>query len=64
MTREEFDNLKIGNLIQGKASGLVYIVIEKRLYSLLAVRTVDVSKPDEWNLVSPPNLEVRNLEAT
>jgi hypothetical protein len=56
MTKEEFDNLSTGSLIQHKGTGNAYIiadVIHKHgdIDFFIAVRTIKVSNPMEWKLV-------------
>lgn len=50
MTRDELRALKPGDIIRN-ASGLGYVVTDNTGSRATAVRTVDVTNPDEWTLV-------------
>jgi hypothetical protein len=52
MTHEEFAHLKRGDLVRGKWSGVAYIVTSHYGSHVTAVRTVDLTNPAEWDLVS------------
>jgi hypothetical protein len=49
-----------GDVVRGKLSGLAYIVDEVYSGRAVAVRTVDITNPDEWVKVHPsvPGLEL------
>lgn len=52
MTQDQLRELEDGDIVRNKKSGLAFIVIEKlAATSVLAVRTVKVSNPDEWVVV-------------
>lgn len=43
--------LKTGDVVQGKSSGLSYVVTDNYGDHAIAVRTMHVSNPSEWLLV-------------
>lgn len=49
MNQKQFENLKRGDLVRHKMSGSAYVVEHTSPH--IAVRTVQVSNPHEWNLV-------------
>jgi hypothetical protein len=51
MTKEQLQMLHPGDIIQGKASRQLYIVTGNFGTRVTAVQTVDVTNPDEWELV-------------
>ena len=51
MTKEQFDNLKRGDIVVGK-SGNSYVILETTNHYPTAVRTVTLSNSDEWELYS------------
>ncbi len=54
MTKEDLKNLNKGDLVKGKSSGktfIVFIVDYKYGSRLTAVETVDITNPDEWDLI-------------
>lgn len=51
MTNEEFQNLREGDIVQAKASGMGYIIVGKYKDRAIAVRTVEITNPDEWELI-------------
>ena len=55
MDLTEYYNLRPGDVIQNLGSGAAYIVLEVHkpgvTTTIVAVRTVTVSNPDEWRLV-------------
>jgi hypothetical protein len=51
MTEGEFKNLREGDIVQSKASGKAYIVTENFHNRVTAIRTVDITNPDEWDLI-------------
>lgn len=58
MTRHEFKHLREGDIVQGQASGQAYIVTGNYGDRVTAVRTVDITQPDEWLLIQPSRLQV------
>ena len=52
MTKGEFKDLREGDIVQGKASGEGYIVTGNYGDRVTAVRTVDITQPDEWELIA------------
>ena len=51
MTNEEFAALKEGDIVRGKSSGMAYVVTGNYGSHVVAVRTVDMTNPDEFDLV-------------
>jgi hypothetical protein len=51
MTKEEFEMLHPGDIIEGKSSRTIFIVTGNFGNRVTAVQTVDVTNPDEWKLV-------------
>ncbi len=51
MTKEEMNELEPGDIVQGKRSGLGYIITERVNNTLVAVRSIVIATPDDWNLV-------------
>jgi hypothetical protein len=59
-----WDSLKIGSIISHKISRGVYIVTGHYGDRATAVKTVDISNPDEWEIVGENNKkEPRSLGA-
>jgi hypothetical protein len=51
MQLEVFKNLKEGDIIQNRASGNGYVITAKIGYAeYIAVKTIVISNPGEWNL--------------
>lgn len=50
MNQKQFENLKRGDLVRHKMSGSAYVV-EREGPGCLAIRSVLVTNPQEWNLV-------------
>lgn len=57
MTEEDFKGLKPGTIVRGKSSGLSYVVTGNYGGRATAVRTVDLTNPDEWDVIPPPESE-------
>ena len=51
MTNEDFENLREGDIVQNKGSGVGYIIISKYRDMAIAVRTVELTNPAEWEIV-------------
>lgn len=51
MNKEEFNKLRPGDMVYGKVSNVGYIVTANYGDRVTAVRTVDMTKPDEWTLI-------------
>lgn len=51
MTQAEFDQLREGDLVISICDGLAYIVTLDYGDRKIAVRTVELTNPDEWQLV-------------
>lgn len=49
MNQKQFENLKRGDLVRHKSSGSAYVV--EHTTPVIAIRSVQVSNPHEWNLV-------------
>lgn len=54
MTRQQFKHLREGDIVQ--ASGQAYIVTGNYGGHVTAVRTVDITQPDERLLIQPSRL--------
>ncbi len=50
MTKGELYSLRTGDVVIGKLSGLAYVVTANYGNRVTAVRTVDITNPDEWLL--------------
>lgn len=50
MNQKQFENLKRGDLARHKCSGDAYVV-ERTHPAVVAIRSVQVTNPHEWNLV-------------
>jgi len=51
MTPAQFKALKTGDLVRGRFSGAAFVVTQSHGDRVTAVRTQDLSNPDEWDLV-------------
>lgn len=51
MTSEQFDSLKEGDIVRGKASGCAFVIVQTLRDSYVAVRSHEVTHPDDWDLV-------------
>ena len=62
MTREEFERLREGDIVRSKLSGDSYVVTANCRGRVTAVRTADLTNPDEWEVVpKPPNVRAGRL---
>lgn len=52
MTQSELDSLDRGDIITHVYYGQSYIVLQRHGKRLTAIREIDVSNPDEWDLFS------------
>jgi hypothetical protein len=52
MTAEEFHALKPGDFITSDATGELYIVTANYGDRVTAVRSVDLTNPDEWHQIA------------
>ena len=52
MTKGEMYSLRTGDIVIGEFSGLAYVVTANYGNRVTAVRTVDITNPDEWLLSS------------
>jgi len=56
MTKEDFKNLKTGDVVRGAASSVSFVVMSNYGDRVTAVRTADLTHPDEWELVAKTNV--------
>ena len=52
MTKEQLKNLKAGDIVRGKLSGDTFIVVRCDGERATGVRVIEISQPDEWDLVA------------
>jgi hypothetical protein len=52
MTPEQFKKLRAGDIVRGKRSGETYVVTGNYGKRVTAVRTADLTHPDEWDCLS------------
>lgn len=52
MTKEEFNNLRRGDIVV--LEGISYVIEHPLRNSYIAVRTIEVTAPGEWDLFVPP----------
>ena len=62
LTKDEFEDLRIGDIVRNKASGEGYIITANYGNRITAVRTVDIINPDEWLLVKAIGLSYKRIE--
>lgn len=64
MTPEQMKELKSGDIVRGKLSGYAFVVTENEGDKIVAVRTMEIYNPNEWDLVSDTrkgqNMELKN----
>jgi hypothetical protein len=58
MSREEFARLCLGDIVRGKVSGEAYVVTGNYGERVTAVRTADLTNPDEWEVITRPRKEI------
>ena len=51
MTKDEIKNLKTGDILRHKLGLNGYVVTANYGDRITAVRTVDITNPDEWDLI-------------
>lgn len=51
MTQQQFNNLNPGDIVKGKLSEETYVVTCHYGNRVTAVRTEDITNPDEWQLI-------------
>ena len=58
MTDEEFQDIKVGDIVTNKLTGTGYLITEKLYnyhiydgYSYVAIRTIQVTNNTEWDLI-------------
>ena len=52
MRPQDFAGLSPGDRVRGKFSGEAYTIAAAQGVGMIAVRTVSLTNPDEWELVS------------
>jgi hypothetical protein len=57
MRRKDFQSLQPGDLVRGLVSGQVFVVTGNYGTHVTAVRTVDLTNPSEWDIVTRQPLE-------
>ena len=56
MTKEDFLSLKEGDIVRGKLSWMAFVVTGNyRPHHVTAVRSVDITCPNDWDLVNKEN---------
>lgn len=50
MNKTEFSQLREGDIVQGKSSGLGYVVVANYGNHVIVVRSMEITNPDEWSL--------------
>ena len=63
MTPSEMKNLQPGDVVRPSGSGIGYIVTANYHHRITAVRTVDITNPAEWNLVTKVRPVITPLNA-
>ncbi len=48
MTKDEFENLKKGDMVRSKSANISYMVIVNFKSRVTAIRIADMTNPDEW----------------
>lgn len=51
MTKNQLKKLSPGDIVRGKFSGVSYTVTGNYGGHITAIRTADITNPDEWELV-------------
>jgi major membrane immunogen (membrane-anchored lipoprotein) len=62
MEREALDNLQVGDLIRHASDGQAYVVMGNFGNHVTAARVMDVTNPDEWEVVSTADHTLRAFE--
>lgn len=57
MTKEEMKNLGQGDIVRGRMSSNAFVVMSNYGERVTAVRMVDITNPDEWELIAKARLE-------
>lgn len=61
MTEDDFKRLDVGDIVRPKGAAHAYVVTQGNVLGrVTAVRTVDMTNPPEWDLVSKANHEGEN----
>ena len=58
MNKNDFDNLVVGDIVRHKSSIHTYVVTAHFGDRITAVRSVDITNPYEWDVVSKPDMGV------
>lgn len=53
MTGKQFKSLDVGDIVRGRVSGVSYVVTGNYGGRVTAVRTAEITNPDEWELIVP-----------
>ena len=59
MTEDEFKNLTRGDIVRHKGLGDSWLIDMSYGNRKTAIRTVDLTNPDEWELISKANYKIR-----
>lgn len=59
MTKDEMRALREGDIVRGKSSGMAFIITGNYGERLTAVRSVDITNPDEWEKVEVEYTEIK-----
>lgn len=57
MNKSEFMNLREGDIVQGKSSGLGYVVVANYGNHVIIVRSMEITNPDEWEIIQKSSAE-------
>ena len=52
MNKEEFDNLRVGNIVRHVGSKNACVITSRNSGSFTAVRTINISNPIEWEKIT------------
>lgn len=52
MTKKEMNSLKRGDIVRGRVSGISFVVTGNYGDRVTAVRSVDLTSPSEWDIVT------------
>ncbi len=51
MTKDQFANLDVGDVVVGKVSKIAFVVVGNYGNHVTAVKVADITNPDEWHLL-------------
>jgi hypothetical protein len=57
VNKEQFKNLKQGDIVRNTCSGNEYVVTSKYDEYVTAVKSVNMTHPEDWTLVRPMNMQ-------